>query len=201
MSGDMVRDRVLLALLLTVGTSSALWGLYMVYYVSPTSPSGLFNTFLGLLVLLVTWAFLVPSPLPRKAAKPNTSELAPTRSAATSRARAAATGRPAPAPLYRGSRSRPTAMPLMPSTVGLPRLVASATVSASGRPALASAAMPRRAPSPPTMQEEKEIAEILADLPEPLDPALAAESADDVVRRLDALLRDLSVEPAGPRTA
>jgi hypothetical protein len=194
MPGDKVRDRAVLAVLFLVGGSSTLWGLYEVYYVSPTSPSGLFNTVLGLLVLLVTWAYLVPYVVPRRAALSVPPEVASTRAPTASRARAAATGRPAPAPLSRATRTRPTAAPPGRLPTAPARPVPPAAVSAPVRRVGTSATAQGPTPSARKIHEEEEIAEILADLPEPLDPALMAESPDDVVRRLDALLRDLSVD-------
>ena len=201
MSADMVRDRVLLVLLFLIAGSSTLWGLYQVYFVSPTSPSGLFNTVLGLLVLLVTWAYLLPSVLPRAAAESGPPEGAPHRAPTAQRARAAATGRPTPAPLARASVTRAATSPLGRLPAALTRQLPPTVSSASARPPGVSSKAPRPTPGARSIHEEEEIAEILADLPEPLDPDLAAESPDDVVRRLDALLLDLSSDPVGPRTA
>ncbi|MCI4355917.1 MAG: hypothetical protein L3K18_02075 [Thermoplasmata archaeon] len=201
MAGDGVGDRVLLSILFLIAASSTVWGLYQIYYVSPTSPSGLFNTVLGLLVLLVTWAYLLPFVVPKKSTESGFSDPTPPRASASIGARARSTGRPAPAMLSRAAGPRtavanlgvPPPAPVRP----VPRAASAGTV----RPAPARSIPPRPAPSAPTIQEEREIAEILADLPEPLDPGLAAESPDDVVRRLDELLRDLSVDPTSLRPA
>ncbi|MCI4327324.1 MAG: hypothetical protein L3K16_06795 [Thermoplasmata archaeon] len=200
MSGELVRDRLVLGLLFVVGGSSLLWGLYLIFYISQTSPSGIFNTILGLLVLLITWAFLLPYALPavrRNVApaerrprlavpvpSPRSPSVAPTPPPA--QPSAGPTGNPSPAP-GRVTQRPPTV--LRPTL--RPRDVRVEPTGEALRPV-------RPAVSPPPVaarsSEDREIDEILAELPGPLDAALASESPAEVVRRLDALLRDLGAE-------
>jgi hypothetical protein len=199
MTGEMVRDRAFLGLLFVVGGSSLLWGLYELFYVSTTSATGVFNTVLGLMVLLVTWAFLVPYVIP------------------------AAHGDPTPgtAPVYRPYLAKPVAPAQMPKPRPSAPRVSIPTASPRAEPesppawrAPVRAAAPTRVPIiplaplaadvalPPVVSRrpvepplgDEEIDDILADLPAQLDADLAAASADEVIRRLDALLRDLSGE-------
>jgi hypothetical protein len=197
MSGEMVRDRAFLGLLFVVGGSSLLWGLYELFYVSTTSATGVFNTVLGLMVLLVTWAFLVPYVVPSAHGDPT----------------------PGTAPVYRPYLSKPVAPAQLPKPRPAPRRTpvpapvptANLDSAPAWRPSVRAAAPARisRAPLEPLAVEvlrppvvpaplgdsplgDEEIDDILADLPDQLDADLAAASADEVIRRLDALLRDLS---------
>ena len=205
----MVRDRVFLALLFGVGTGSLLWGLYEIFYVSPTAPSGLFNTVLGLLVLLVSWAYLVPFvvPAPTELRETPSSKIPASPSSATdlgprppqtlrrSGARAGSVASAMPPRLPR--RPAPAVAPIPARTRPRPRSPPVSAASSSPR-----VLRTRIGPAVPT-QEERELAEALADLPGPVDETLAAATPDEVVRRIDALLRDLgsgepSTAPVGP---
>jgi hypothetical protein len=213
MSSELVRDRLVLGLLFIVGGSSLLWGLYLIFYVAQTSPSGIFNTILGLLVLLVTWGFLLPYALPAERAE--RTARAPSASEAGIRAPPA---RAAPAPTPGGAPARPLPRPSAsapgvtrpsptPAQRPLPRVVpppiavrpSSPPASVPGTPLevpsgrlLPTTAVGPTAEERRSSEEDKEIDSILADLPGPVDPTLAGASPDEMIRRLDALLDDLS---------
>jgi hypothetical protein len=53
--------------------------------------------------------------------------------------------------------------------------------------------------APPESEDDLEIEEILSDLPGPVDASLADATPDEVIRRLDALLDDLSTGSGGAR--
>jgi hypothetical protein len=205
MSGELVRDRLVLGLLFVVGGSSLLWGLYSIFYVSSSSPSGIFNTVLGLLVLLITWAFLLPYALPAA----RVGHVAP--------ARRDSVPSPPPAPTVAAARPPPASRtvaprPSPPLTVAVapaqsPLGAARATVAVPVPPVsppVTTAPVPPTAPVRPAAparpaassfrsdREDSEIEEILAELPGPVDSTLADETPDQVIRRLDALLEDLS---------
>jgi hypothetical protein len=197
----MVQDRVFLALLFIVGGSSLVWGLYLLFYVSQNSPSGIFNSVLGLLVLFVTWAYLVPYVLPSRATLPLvpsvTSPLrpAPPRAAlgppvrSPARPAAGATPRAAPAPPLWSPTPEPSPSSAPPSATRFARPARPTTSAAD----VFAAPLPRPTPSPPRM--DPEIESLLSDLPSPADEPTGAGTPDEMVDRLDALQRDLSEHP------
>jgi hypothetical protein len=213
----MVRDRAFLGLLFVVGGSSLLWGLYEIFYVSPTAPAGIFNTVLGLMVLLVTWAFLVPYVVPSSHGDPTPGTapvyrpylakpiapaelpvqrpVAPRVPAPSPRPVAIAgsppIARPVPRPI---PASRPTATPVVsaPAAISRPPSAPASPPPPLSVPTSPFSASPSQAPAANPPMADREVEEILADLPESMDADLAAENADEVIRRLDALLRDLA---------
>jgi hypothetical protein len=202
MSGELVRDRLVLGLLFVVGGSSLLWGLYLIFYISQTSPSGIFNTILGLLVLLITWAFLLPYALPavRRYVEPVARRPSPAAPLASPRPTPLGAVRPATRPAAT-SPTRPSSAP--PVTMTRPPAASDGSRDdsaprvlppvATARPQASRIAPPVTAPAVANT-DDREIEEILAELPGPLDASLASASPDEVVRRLDALLRDLAAE-------
>ena len=206
----MVQDRVFLGLLFVVGGSSLIWGLYEIFYVAPTSPSGLFNTVLGLLVLLVTWAFLLPYAVPAR----------PRPRAPAERSIPRATG-PRPESARPARPPVPTAVPApprRPEPAAVPRRTAPAVVAAprpepagpAAAPALRPTPIPA-APRPPYVSPlrpvaaptpDPELEALLAEFPTPTDESLTGASPEEVVKRLDALLDDLSAsDPDDPLPA
>jgi hypothetical protein len=213
MTGEMVRDRAFLALLFVVGGSSLLWGLYELFYVSPTAPAGVFNTVLGLMVLLVTWAFLFPYVIPSSHGDPAPGDTPvyrpylakPIAPATLPGPRAPARRAPAP----RGTVANPRPLPIATAPPA-PRIPPRAAPPSRPFGVPVAAAPVRTPPAPsvprvprPVPVRDLEIEEILADLPESLDADLAAENADEVIQRIDALLRDLAGDddrvPTSPR--
>jgi hypothetical protein len=199
MSSELVRDRLVLGLRFVVGGSSLLWGLYLIFYVAQRSPSGIFNTILGLVVLFVTWGFLLPYAMPADRVEWNpgadASSGAP-RPPSPQSSGPVASGRNDPRPAPRPTATTPPAARPAPSP--LPRSIARAAAPippARVVPAPRPAPRPLAASAPPAMtlsEEDREIESILAELPGPLDPTLATASPDEVIRRLDALIDDLS---------
>jgi hypothetical protein len=207
MAEGMVQDRVFLALLFIVGGSSLIWGLYLLFYVAPNSASGIFNTVLGLLVLIFTWAFLVPYVIPartRSQMRPTVTAVPPARPA-PARSFASGTVRPVsvpsvgPAPeasaplavrptLVAAARSAPrSAAPLGVEVA--PSIPATPLVRPSAADVFAAPLVSRPTP-PPTL--DPEIEALLSDLSAPSDEPAGPSSPDEMVERLDDLARDLS---------
>src|SRR5580692_329819 len=170
MSGELVRDRLVLGLLFVVGGSSLLWAFLLPYalpavrrYVEPVarrpSPAA---------------PLASPRPTPLGAVRPAT--------------------RPAATSPTRPSSAPPVAMTRPPGASdgsrddSAPRVLPPV---ATARPQASRIAPPVTAPAVANT-DDREIEEILAELPGPLDASLASASPDEVVRRLDALLRDLA---------
>ena len=194
----MAEDRAVLGLLLLVGGSSLLWGLYQISSVSSRSPSGAFNTILGLLVLLVAVAYVFPRVLPEQTRRP-----APGPHGAE--------GEAAEAPIDDSPPAGWTTLvaakyPPRPSPARPPLAAKSRPSRASARPTAATPParpVPRAGPRtpPPRPEVEAEIAEILRDLPGPIDESAGSATPDEMVRRLDELIRDLSDDEPGARSS
>ncbi|HXQ95078.1 MAG TPA: hypothetical protein VN864_07950 [Thermoplasmata archaeon] len=197
MRGELSRDHLVLGLLFVVGGSSLLWGLYLVFYIAATSPSGIFNTILGLLVLLITWGFLLPYAIPAERAEPSAPP--PTAVAASPPPAARyverrAPARPTPRPQPRASLA-PTPAPRIAPTSFARSSARAGSVSSRVAPVPISPPTRRLAPTPEQRRasaEEAEIAAILADLPGPVDSLSSSSSPEEMIRRLDALRDDLA---------